>query len=285
MNSRSAPSQSQSKRYFRYATSACPSTSASSSSSARAAAALARRSASGLAIRPRPIPTLREEQLSQAGVCGRVARVFRDRLLEMGDRFGARLRGPFVHEEPPLEIRLIRLDFPRGWPGQTLLLIARQLEPQLVGHLIGDFLLQLEYARHPAMELAAPDLRPVVHVDQLRPYRERVAALEHPAGQDCPDVQGAPDFLRLLRPPLVAEDGAPRHHAQLRKLRQRVDDRVGDPVAQVLHLRVLTRVRERQHGERVNRPPGAPFPRWRGLGPRPDARPGHGPTPAALDPS
>ena len=122
-------------------------------------------------------------------------------------------------------------------------MIARQLEPQLVGHLIGDFLLQLEYARHPAMELAAPDLRPVVHVDQLRPYRERVAALEHPAGQDCPDVQGAPDFLRLLRPPLVAEDGAPRHHAQLRKLRQRVDNESVIPLLRYPHLRVLTRVR------------------------------------------
>ena len=88
--------------------------------------------------------------------------------------------------------------------------------------------------------------------------------MEHPAGQDGLHVQVAPDSLRLLRSALVAEDRAPRHHPQLGKLRQRVDDRLGDPVAQVLHLGILARVLERQHRERVDFPPRAPSSRWRG---------------------
>ena len=49
------------------------------------------------------------------------------------------------------------------------------------------------------------------------------------------------------------EHGGSRHDAQLTQLRQAVDDAFGDPVAEVLDIRIACRIDEGQNGYRVNR--------------------------------
>ena len=52
---------------------------------------------------------------SKTRMCSRIARVFRNRVLEVLDRLGKRLRSAFVQEVTTLEIRLIRVHFARCW--------------------------------------------------------------------------------------------------------------------------------------------------------------------------
>ena len=85
----------------------------------------------------------------------------------------------------------------------------------------------------------------------------------------CDDVPGehrlhaeaAADRLRIGVPILVAEHRAARHHPQPRNLRQVVDQGLGQTVAQVVELRIVAVIRERQDGEGLD---DAARPRRRG---------------------
>ena len=106
--------------------------------------------------------------------------------------------------------------------------------------------------------LIAPDLCLGRHVHELGLDIEQRALLHHPARDEGIHVQGEAYGAWVDRHPLVREHRAPGNHAQLRQLREAVDDALGDAVGQVIRLGLAARVHEREHGERAH--PG-PSPR------------------------
>ena len=51
---------------------------------------------------------------------------------------------------------------------------------------------------------------------------------------------------------LVTKDGAARHDAQSRNLREVVDETLGETVAEVIELCVAAAIHQRKHGKRLN---------------------------------
>ena len=51
----------------------------------------------------------------------------------------------------------------------------------------------------------------------------------------------------------MEERHSPRHDANLAKLRQSIDQRLGDSVAQVFRLRIAARIFEREDCQRIDR--------------------------------
>src|SRR5438132_6397190 len=136
---------------------------------------------------------------------------------------------------------------------EAALLIPREPQPQLLRDVARDLFLDREDVGELAVVLFAPELSAVADVDQLRLNRQAIGELCYASGNDRLDLQLISDVLRVRIFPLEAEHRAARHHLELWKLRHAVDDAFRDAVAQVVALRIIGCVHERQHGQRVDR--------------------------------
>ena len=125
--------------------------------------------------------------------------------------------------------------------------------------------------------LLAPDMRVVAGVHQLRADRESVSSLDDSSREHRPHAELSPDGPGVHVLSFVVKGRAPRNHLDPRDLRYGVDQALGDSIAQVLGIRIASRVDERQHGQRVNRSGSRPQPEHR-RGERRERSDTHGPS-------
>ena len=76
-----------------------------------------------------------------------------------------------------------------GPPHEPLPLGGRQPDPQVLGDLARNLLLNGEDLGRPAAELRAPELRAVDDVDQLGANHQAVVALQHAPGENGPNAE------------------------------------------------------------------------------------------------
>src|SRR5207244_3862854 len=105
-----------------------------------------------------------------------------------------------------------------------------------------DLFLEREDIGDLAVITLAPKLLSLDHVDQFRGGHERLAALDHTAGQHHAHIQLAPDRLRVHIRRLIAEHGTARGYAKLRDGREAVDDAFGDAVAEIFAVGIAAGV-------------------------------------------
>ena len=148
----------------------------------------------------------------------------------MLDRRCKRSRCPLVHEVTSLEILLIRLHFPRGWLRQSLPLI-----PDKVCLSLSVISLEISSCSSKMPENRRlnwpPQSATVVHVDQFRPNHEDSPRWSTRPVRTARTFKSRP-ILCVLRPSLVTEHRAPRHHPHSGICESVLIDRLGDPVAQ-----------------------------------------------------
>ncbi len=152
-----------------------------------------------------------------------------------------------------LEVELVRLVRVGVAPGEELFLLTRQARSKLAGDLLGQLALDAEDVRHLAVVLLPPDLRAAFDVRQRGPDDDRVATHDDLTGHDAPHVQVMADDHRVgvLRP--VAERGAAGDDLEAGELREVVDDRLADSLAQVVAVRIAGGVEEGKDGDRIDR--------------------------------
>ena len=145
-----------------------------------------------------------------------------------------------------VEVRGGRLDHHAGGrPGQR--------DPQRLGDRARDLVLDQEHVVDGAIEPLGPDVVAVGHVDQLRADPQAVAGLAHAAFEHGLNVEALADFADVDRRALELERRGPRHHRQALDARQRTDQLLRHAVAEVLLIRVVGEVGEREHGDRRQR--------------------------------
>ena len=91
------------------------------------------------------------------------------------------------------------------------------------------------------------------HVDQLRVDAEPAAGLAHAAFEHGPHAQLLADVADVGVLALEREARGPRGHVQGRDVGQHADDLLGDPVAEVLGVRIRAHVAKGQHRDRCLR--------------------------------
>ena len=142
--------------------------------------------------------------------------------------------------------------------------LPEQRDLELLDHRRGDLVLH----REDVVELPVPGVRPQVRVrarlDQLRGDAHLVAGPAHRAFEDVRNIEPLGDLRDLHVLALVRERRGARDHAQLRDLRQQVQQLLGDPVGEILLVLVRAHVDEREHRDRLvavgfHQRLGAPF--------------------------
>ena len=113
-----------------------------------------------------------------------------------------------------LQVELISLSIFRGSFSQALILFAAQPDPERVGNLPGDGLLDRQDFGDIAAVLFVPQQGAVGHVDQLRLDYETLATHQHAPGEDSMYIEATADGLSIDLATLVAEHRAARHDAQ-----------------------------------------------------------------------
>ena len=150
----------------------------------------------------------------------------------------------------PAEIEVVRLEVLRRLGGELRLFLGGQLDPQRLGDLVRDLVLNGEDVGHLPVITLRPDGEAGRRVDELRVDPQPVpgapqAALEGEVRPQLPaDVRG--------RGLLVAEreDGGARKDVQTLDLREVRQDVLGDAVAQVLVFLHAREVLEVEDGDR-----------------------------------
>ena len=116
--------------------------------------------------------------------------------------------------------------------------------------LSGDFVLY----RKNVLELAVVAFGPKVlarrGIDELRGDAHPVSGLAHAALDDIGDAERAANVLDLRRLALVMERRCAADHEQRAESDELGDDLVGDAVGEIVLLRVVREIGERQHGDR-----------------------------------
>ena len=113
------------------------------------------------------------------------------------------------------------------------MLIASEREAKFLADLGGDLLLDLEDVRELALVLLPPELRAAGNIHQLCSYHENFSALKHSSGEHGANTQIATDLDRI-HVTFMAKDGTSGYNPQSGELRETIDDRFRDSVAEVL---------------------------------------------------
>ena len=88
------------------------------------------------------------------------------------------------------------------------------------------------------------------HLDQLHRDAQVIVRLAHAAFEQCPDAERPPDLAHVRTRAAELEGGRSRRDAQAVDLRQRVDQLLGQPLAEVVLIAARAHVGERQHRDR-----------------------------------
>ena len=180
----------------------------------------------------------------------RVVRVERDRAAEHGRRLVPGADRGLAGELAPAQVELVGLEVARrvalaapfGRAGEGALERLRDLARDLV------------LDREDVLEAPLPGLRPqvvaVAGTDQLRGHPHAVAGLAHAALEDRLDRELAADLARVDAAVAEAEGGRARGHAQAAHAAHRIDDLLGQPVAEPVLVVLGAEVGEGQDRDR-----------------------------------
>src|SRR6185369_17925783 len=102
-----------------------------------------------------------------------------------------------------------------------------------------------------AIVFLRPAVIPVTRIDQLRSDAHVVAGTLHTAFEHVRNTERFTDLAQVLRLALERKSRRAPRNLEPWNLRQRVEDFVGDSVAEVIGLRVSAHVDERQYGNRL----------------------------------
>ena len=118
--------------------------------------------------------------------------------------------------------------------------------------LLRDLFLQREDVAVLAVVLLGEDVMAVAHVDEMHADAQPVAVLAHAAAQDVLDAELLAEGAEIVVGAEVEGHGA-RDHAQLMDARERVDQLLGHPIAEMTLIARGTEIGERQHRDRLAR--------------------------------
>ena len=142
-------------------------------------------------------------------------------------------------------------------PAEPLALRSAQPQAQGYREFFRDLGLDDERVGDRAIQDRSPELRSVVDVDEFGADDERARALEDATGQHGLHAQKSACLRRVGILSLVSKDGAARHHAQTRNLRQVVDEALGESITQVVELLIVALIHQRKHCQRFDDSPCA----------------------------
>ena len=137
-----------------------------------------------------------------------------------------------------------------GRPGG---LRADQLEVERDRDPARDLVLQSEQIARVAVEPLGPEMRVGLGIDQLGVDADLVARPPDAPFQHIAHAQLAADLLRVDRLVLIGERGIARDHEHIRDPRQIGRQILGDPVGEILLIRVVAEIGEGQHDDRQAR--------------------------------
>ena len=106
--------------------------------------------------------------------------------------------------------------------------------------------------RRAAIQRRSPQLRPIVDIDELGGDDEGASPLDDVAREHRLNAELPADVPRIDVLSLVTEDGAARHDAQSRNLREVVDEALGETIAEVIELCVAAAIHQRKHSQRLD---------------------------------
>src|SRR6185295_3413027 len=133
------------------------------------------------------------------------------------------------------------------WLHERRLPIAPERDLQLVGNCLGDFILDFEDAGQLAVVFLRPAVIAALRIDQLRGDAHVVAGTLHAAFEHAGNAECLTDLAQVLRLALERESRSAGCDLEPRNLGQRVEDFVGDAVAEVIGLRITAHVDEWQY--------------------------------------
>src|SRR5687768_2406449 len=101
------------------------------------------------------------------------------------------------------------------------------------------------------MILVAPNPRSIPNVNQFRAYNEALAKLLNSAHHHCADSERTTDLSGVDIHAFVTKHSTACYHFQLREKRKAIHDAFSYPVRKVLHIQIITGIKERKHRKRV----------------------------------
>jgi hypothetical protein len=173
---------------------------------------------------------------AERGVGQRELWIANNRALQELPRVEVVLFGCAPLEETGLQVQVVRISV-AGWMTHELApLVVTQPKTQTIGHdRAGDLVLDIEQVGRIAVVLVGPELPAGSHVDELSgDQQSRSLPFER---------------ARQNRLPLEAEDTAERAYPERPQSRNLFDQTLGNTVTQVVEVRVVVRVSERQYGQ------------------------------------
>ena len=125
-----------------------------------------------------------------------------------------------------------------------------QLRRDRADHARGHLILQIEDVLELAIEVIGPQMRPARSIDQLRGDADPLRRLAHAAFEHVTHTQLATDLLHIDGPALVGKARIARDHEQPPDVAERGNDVLDDAVGEIVLLRIIAHVLERQNRDR-----------------------------------
>lgn len=92
-------------------------------------------------------------------------------------------------------------------------------------------------------------MAPIGDVDELGRDAEAGARFPHASLQDRFDAEIVPDLADVVTRSLEPKGRGPRTHLEPTEMRERIDELLGHPLAEVLLVSFGAHVQEREHGD------------------------------------
>ena len=188
--------------------------------------------------------------VAQSRVRHRVTGIFVEGLIEVGDRrchpLGALV--PFV---AAFQVQLVGLGILRALLSDLLFFRPAHIERSLPA-MSPAICCCIAMMSAPCRCSAVPRFRCCPDVGEFGAYLDGIAVRHHAPGDQRGHAQFFAHLLHVDIFAFVAKDRVPRFHFQLGHVRQIVDQRFGDAVAQVVGFGIAADVGERQHRQRID---------------------------------
>ncbi len=194
-----------------------------------------------------PVHVQEGAAIGDAGEGERVVLVDVDGSFEHATRILDPGPAPLVKELPPAQVVLVGLDvFGRRLLDGPLFALAEH-DSQRFDDVAGDLVLDLENVLELAVVALRPEVVAVGHANQLGGDPQPAARLAHAALENRGDLELPADLADVLALALEREGRGAGCDPERLDLGQGVDDVFRDTVAEILVLRVIAHIDERQH--------------------------------------
>ena len=166
-----------------------------------------------------------------------------DRLLDRGVAL-------LVVQLPRPQVVLVGLGIARAAALDVRRLLLRQARAQCAHDVLRDLALGREYVLEPAVEALRPEVESVARRNELHGDPGAVRGAAHAAFQHRGHAERAADLTNIRGAFLELEGRGPRDDLQPAHAAERIDDLLGDPVAEITLVARRAHVRERQDRDR-----------------------------------